>query len=91
MNDHPEQDPRLTFQKDQAEAQAQEQDRDQTSWELNVRNGEAAATVTEAHAVLDLSRAKLLQSISALIGALTLAVVIVGLAFSASLIIGAFQ
>lgn len=51
-------------QADGAEAVSQETARDNQGWALNVRNAEANAGVNEAHALLDLSRAKVREALA---------------------------
>lgn len=45
-----EQDPAATFKLDQEEAETEAKTRDQQSWELNIRNGQAQALAQETHA-----------------------------------------
>lgn len=55
----PEQDPRLTFERDQEEAKQVHASREEQTWSLSVRQATAHADVTEAQAAWARSRAAL--------------------------------
>lgn len=79
------------FKMDQDAAAAQEVERDQQSWELNIRNGQAQAIVHEQMAAQESAKAELYRSLSGLVFAAALSGLLLALVFAASLIVGMFR
>lgn len=89
---------RAAFLKDQEDAQAEEQTRDQVSWELNIRNGEAQAALTEAQATLHFSmatemetKARVWATTAGAVAAVALAACLLSVAWAVAIIVGAFR
>lgn len=86
-----ENDPRQSFLKDQEEAEQEQATRDQQSWSLNLRNGEAQAAQAEGVGAYWQAKAAFWTALTGLTHILGTLAVIAAVVLAVVLIVGVFR